>query len=131
MNKFLGITLVIIALAIAITPSFTECPLKTGDQSALMPCQQSARAEMVIGAPLAAVGTSIVFIRRKSALLSLGIIGIVLGVAAILIPNPLIGVCPSPTHQCNTLMRPSLDLVGTLAIIGSLGALVMARKAKD
>ena len=129
MNKFLGISLIILALAIAIVPSFTDCK-KATDLASAMPCQQSAKAEIIVGAPLAVVGASIVFTKKKGGLLSLSIIGVVLGVSAVLIPTTLIGTCPGQLMRCDTLMKPSLIALGTLTVIGGLGGLVLSRRAK-
>ena len=129
MNKFFGISLIVLALAIAIIPTFTDCK-NTSDLAAAMPCQQSARAEIIVGAPLAVVGVSMVFTKKKGGLFSLSIIGIVLGISAILIPTTLIGTCPGQLMRCDTLMKPSLIALGTLTIIGGLGGLVLSRRAK-
>ena len=130
MNKIFGISLLVLAIAIAVIPGFTSCQ-KSTDLASAMPCQQSAKAENVVGAPLAVVGVSMFFTRNKSSLLSLSIIGIVLGVSAILIPTGLIGTCQGGIMHCNTLMKPSLIVLGTLTVIGSLGGLTLSFRAKN
>jgi hypothetical protein len=57
MNKFLGITLIVIALAIAIIPAFTDCQsqgrslaLANGGTTA-MKCHWTAQAEIASGVP--------------------------------------------------------------------------------
>lgn len=96
-----------------------------------MPCQQSAAAEIVVGAPLAVVGASALFTRRKDGFLALSFIGIVLGVSAILIPTKLIGVCPGGLMHCNVYMRPILLFLGTVTVGMSGGMLASTRKLKD
>lgn len=136
MNKFLGITLIVIALAIAIIPAFTDCHSQGRSLSLAnggttdMKCHWTAQAEIASGVPLLAVGAMMVVARRKKNLISLGVMGGILGIFAILLPTQLIGVCQT-TMLCNTAMRPSLIALGSLAIIGSLGAMVLARKMED
>jgi hypothetical protein len=136
MNKFLGITLIVIALAIAIIPAFTDCQsqgrslaLANGGTTA-MKCHWTAQAEIASGVPLLAVGAMMVVIRRKKALITLGVMGSIVGIFTILLPTQLIGVCQT-TMLCNTIMKPSLTVFGSLAIIVSLGAMVLARKMGD
>jgi len=130
MKKFFGITLIVLAAAIAIIPQFTHCKSFSSDLASKMPCQQSAAAEIVIGAPLAAVGASVLFMKRKDGFMGLSFIGIVLGVSAVLIPTKLIGVCPGGLMHCNQLMRPILILLGTGTVIVSGGMLASTRKLK-
>jgi hypothetical protein len=69
--------------------------------------------------------------RRKNNLLGLSVMGLVLGIVAILLPVNLIGTCASPTEICNTTMKPALTILGSLTIVSSLGAMVLSRKAVD
>jgi hypothetical protein len=138
MNKVLGITLIVLALAIAILPSFADCAsqgnvltLASGKEIP-MKCHWTAKAEIAVGIPLLAAGAMMVTTRRKSNLLILGIMGCVLGVVAIMLTtNSLIGVCTTPTMVCRTLMKPTLTILGSLAIAASVGIIVLSRKAKD
>jgi hypothetical protein len=131
MQKFFGISLIVLALGIAILPQFTHCKSLSSDLASKMPCQQSAAAEIVVGAPLAVVGASALFTRRKDGFLALSFIGIVLGVSAILIPTKLIGVCPGGLMHCNVYMRPILLFLGTVTVGMSGGMLASTRKLKD
>ncbi len=130
MNKFFGITLIVLAAAIAIVPQFTQCKSFSSDLASKMPCQQSASAELVVGAPLAAVGASVFSMKRRSGFWGLSFIGIVLGVSAILIPTMLIGVCPGGLMHCNVLMRPLLILLGASTFIVSGWMLALSRNLK-
>ena len=136
MNKFLGIALIVFALAIAIIPGFTDCQSQ-GKSIALangntipMKCHWTGVAEIAVGVPLLAVGALITASRRKDSLLNLGIVGIILGVFAILLPTKLIGVCQS-SMLCNTAMKPSLIVLGSLALVGGVVAIVLSRKTGD
>jgi len=137
MGKFLGITLVVLALAIAIVPAFTDCQsqgksLTTSTGKVVpMKCHWTGVAEIGIAAPLLGVGAIMTFSRRKNSLMTLGVLGILLGGMAIAFPNGLIGVCATPTMLCHTVMKPTLTALGSVAIVGSIGAMVLAQKAKE
>jgi hypothetical protein len=132
LNKFLGIAILALGLAIAIVPNFTDCPtsMSMGGMAAKVPpCHASSTAEIYAGAPLAIIGGVMVFTKRKSGFLTLSILGVVLGAAAIALPH-IVGTCKSPTMICNTTMKPAVTLLGSLGIAGSLGGLVLIRKAR-
>lgn len=137
MNKLFGITLIVLALVIAILPVFTDCQSQgksltlTNGKTVPMKCHWSGIAEIGVAVPLLAVGVIMAASRRKNILLTMGILGIVLGGLVIAFPNWLIGVCPTPTMICHTVMNPGLTVLGSLAVVASLGALVLARKARD
>jgi hypothetical protein len=96
-----------------------------------MKCHWTGIAEVGVAIPLLTVGAVMTANRRKQNMMTMGILGIVLGAMAIAFPNGLIGVCATPTMTCHTVMKPALTVFGSLAIVGSLGAMVLARKAKD
>ena len=136
LNIFLGITLVVFALAIAVVPNFTDCAsqghfMTVGMMQVPMACHWAGRAEIAVGAPLVSVGAMMSFTRHKTGYLTLSILGVILGAAAILLPTSIIGTCPSPTMMCNTVMKPTLTILGSLTIVGSLGGLILMRKANS
>jgi len=136
-NRFLGVALIVMALAIAIVPAFTDCQSQgkaltlANGRTVPMKCHWTGVAEIATGVPLMAVGAMMTFTRRKRNLLGLGVMGSILGIFAILLPTQMIGVCTSMTGLCNTVMKPTLVTLGSLAIVGSLGVMVIARKASD
>ncbi len=136
MSKFLGITLIIFALAIGIIPALTDCQSQgkaitlANGKTVPMKCHWTGVAEMTTGIPLMAVGAMMIASRRRRYLQSLGVLGTILGIIAILLPNTLIGVC-STTMLCNTIMQPSLTILGSLAIVTSLGGLVLSLREKE
>jgi len=137
MNKFFGITLIVLALAIAIVPAYTDCQSQgkslttsTG-KTVPMKCHWNGIAEIGVAVPLLTVGVMMTVNRRKNNLMTMGVLGIVLGGMAIAFPSGLIGVCATPTMICHTIMKPALTAFGSVAIVGSLGAVVLTRKMKD
>jgi hypothetical protein len=135
-NKFLGITLIVLALAIAIVPTFTDCQsqgkaitLPNGTTTP-MKCHWTGVAEIATGVPLLAVGAMMTASRRKGNLRILGGMGGILGVFAILLPTQLIGVCQT-SMLCHTAMQPSLVVLGSLAIVSSGMAIMLSRKAAE
>jgi hypothetical protein len=135
-NKLFGVVLVVVALAIALVPAFTDCQSQgksitlANGKTIPMKCHWTAKAEIGVGAPMLAVGAMLGFSRRKSALFSLSLVGAVLGAAAILVPNTLIGVCASGM-PCHTVMQPTLTVLGGVAIAASIGGFIISRKALD
>ena len=136
MTKYLGIVLIVLALVIAILPGFTDCQSQgksitlANGTTVPMKCHWTGVGEIATGVPLLAVGSIMTVTRRKGNLRILGTLGVVLGIFAVMLPNTLIGVCQT-SMLCHTVMQPALTVLGSLAIAGSLGALVLSRKAQD
>ena len=127
MHKFFGIVLIVLALAIAVVPVFTDCQsqgkvltLTTG-KTVPMKCHWTGVAEIGVAVPLLAVGTMMTISRRRDNFRILGIMGAVLGALAISFPAGLIGVCQTPTMICHTVMRPAaLGLGDCCSLLGAL-----------
>ncbi len=136
MNRFFGVTLIVLALAIAIWPQYNTCERNgksittAAGTTVPMKCKWSAQAEIAVGVPLGVLGVVALTSRRKESMRNLPVMGIVLGALAISIPNNLIGVCSS-AMPCNTVMRPSLIGLGSLAIVISLVGLVVSQRRKE
>jgi hypothetical protein len=91
-----------------------------------MKCYWTARAEIAVAVPLFAVGLLMfVFARRNDAVRVLGVSSFFLGIAAILLPTALIGVCQPGTAICREAMRPSMIAAGGLVVAVSLIAIVV------
>lgn len=137
MMKVFGSVLLVLALATAIIPQFTDCEsqgkiltLTTG-KTVSMKCHWTARAEIPVGASLALVGAMMVTSRRKESQRNLSIMGIGLGALAILLPTSLIGVCSGSTMICHSVMRPILWSAGGVVGIISVLSMVTAQRRKD
>jgi hypothetical protein len=134
LNKILGISLVVLGLAIAIVPQFTDCASQGHFMTVMgnqvpMTCHWAARGEIAVGAPLMVMGGVMSFSRRRSGFFALGILGVVAGGFTMFLPHYIIDTCPGPTMACNTLMRPSLTALGSLTVIGSVVGMVLGKKA--
>lgn len=136
--KVAGAIIIILAIALAVVPMFTDCQsqgrmltLANGRQIS-MKCHWTGLAELALSIPLAAVGLMMIFSRKQESRRTLGITGIVLGIMAILLPTALIGVCMDPHMTCVSIMKPALILTGALALgIGLVVVFVARDKEED
>jgi hypothetical protein len=129
--KVIASILIVLALVIAVVPQFTDCQsqgraltLQSG-KTVPMKCHWTGQAEIVVGGPLLILGGLMFANRRRGTLRSLSILGIVLGVFAVLLPTALIGVCASADMLCNSVMKPTLIFSGSLVTIASLVGLIL------
>jgi hypothetical protein len=136
MLKAIGVVLIILALALAIVPFFTDCEsqgrlitLDNGKQIS-MKCHWTGRAELGIGVPLLVVGVLMLFARRRETATDLGVLSVVLGGMAIAFPAGLIGVCATPTMTCVTAMKPVLISAGAVVAALGIAAVVLSRLSK-
>ena len=134
--KITATILIVLALVIGIVPQFTDCQsqgqaitLQNG-KTIPMKCHWTALAELVVAVPLLAIGIMFTIVKRKETAVMLGILGIILSIFTILLPNWLIGVCSSDM-PCNLIMQPLLTVCGILALVASLAALVLATRLRE
>jgi hypothetical protein len=136
MLKLFGLTILIMALIIAIVPQFTTCESQgkaitlANGNSVPMKCKWTAQAELGTSAPLFAVGALMTSSRRKESRKSLSVLGIILGVIVMLIPAYLIGVCQT-LMVCHTIMKPVLLTAGGVVAGVSLAGLWISRRAEQ
>lgn len=135
--KVAAATLVILAIALAVVPMFTDCEasgrtltLANGNEIP-MKCHWTGQAELGLSLPLVGMAAMVGFSRRKETRRFLGIGGTILGAVAILLPTELIGVCMNPEMTCVSTMKPALILSGALVIGISVGIVVSAWGKED
>jgi hypothetical protein len=128
MFKYLGIIFITLALVVAIVPQFTTCQSQgqaislANGKTIPMKCNWTAQSELALAIPLFAVGAIMSFSKRRESRISLSILGTLLGIAVILMPVYLIGVCSS-NMLCNTVMKPTLLSAGAVVTALSLAGL--------
>lgn len=89
-----------------------------------MKCHWTGQAEMALAGPLLVTGSLLAINKRKETLHGLSVLGGILGIFVILLPTALIGVCANPDMICNSVMRPTLILLGSLILALSVFGLV-------
>ncbi len=91
----------------------------------MMKCFWSARAEIIAGVPLVALGILLFFARRRETIRVIGILTVLLGVLTIVIPTQLVGTCANTAMVCNTEMKPSLLVAGGITVALGVAVLVL------
>jgi hypothetical protein len=133
----IGGIFIVLALLMAIIPQFSSCQSQ-GSSIALpngttvpMKCYWTGQAELVLAVILLVIGILLIISRKVETQKYLSIVGILLGILAILMPTFIIGVCAMPTHICNTIMKTSLLILGPLVILDGLAGLILAIKSNE
>ncbi len=128
---------IVLALVTGIVPQFTNCSavgraltLENGNQIP-MKCHWSARSEIAIEIPMALTGVLALVISKKETKRALFGVSGVLGIATILIPTELIGVCSMPDMICHSTMRPLLIFTGALTLVAGAVGIVLASTQKE
>jgi hypothetical protein len=91
----------------------------------MMKCFWSARAEIITGVPLVALGILLLLARRKETFRVIGVMTTLLGVLTILLPTSVIGTCMNPDMVCNTEMKPTLLISGGITVALGVAVLVL------
>ena len=157
--KVLAVLILIVALVIIIVPQTTNCAAGEGDPAMRMggtgsatpssasmegampgagaapaakpKCFWSARAEIVVGVPLLAIGVLLFFARRKETVRALGVLATISGVLTILVPITIIGTCLSSQMVCNREMKPTLLIAGGITLALAIAALVLGETRRE
>jgi hypothetical protein len=131
--RAIGAIIVVLALVIGIIPQFTDC-LSQGSAIELpsgatipMRCHWTRQAEVAVALPLGVVGVAMIASRRRHTRRALSIVTASLGLAAVLVPTYLIGVCASEEMICAMVMKPTLLLAGILTMAVGVVGLVYLR----
>jgi hypothetical protein len=134
--KLTAVLMILLAIVIGVVPLFTDCQSQ-GRQLTLadgrtvpMKCYWTGQAELTLAAPIFVTGALMAFDKRKENLRNLNVVSAVLGVFVILLPTVLIGVCANPNMICNSIMKPSLILLGSLLVALSVFGIVKSFRMK-
>jgi hypothetical protein len=132
--KAVAVLMILLSVLIGVIPMYTDCEshgraltLADGRQVP-MKCHWTAQAESAVAVPLFATGALLTTSKKKESMRNLGILGAILGVFVILLPTALIGVCANPEMVCNSVMKPTLILTGSLVIALSLFGVIKSFK---
>jgi hypothetical protein len=90
-----------------------------------MRCLWTARAAIAVAAPLFLVGAFMVFSRRKETFRVLGAMTVLLGLITVLLPTMLIGTCKPDLAVCNTTEKPTMLIIGGIAMAIGLVVIVL------
>ena len=124
--KIAAAAILILAIVIGVVPQFTDCQSQgralalTNGKTVPMKCHWTAQAALATTLPLLGLGTVKAVSRRKESRRIISALGVLLGGAVILLPTYLIGVCASADMLCNSVLKPTLILAGTLIVAISL-----------
>jgi hypothetical protein len=135
--KIAAALLVVIALAVAVVPMFTDCQSQgraitlANGSTVAMKCHWSGVAELALAAPLLFVGLATFVSKRKETRRVLAMLGLVIGAMVVAVPTVLVGVCASADMLCNSIMRPTLVLAGILVMVISAVSWAMAERATE
>jgi hypothetical protein len=131
--RAIGAIIIVLALVIGIVPQFTDCLSQGGaielPSRATIPmrCHWTRQAEAAVALPLGVVGVVMIASRRRHTRRALSVIAMALGLAAVLLPTYLIGVCASEEMICAMVMKPTLLLAGILTMAVGLVGLIYLR----
>ena len=90
-----------------------------------------AWAELALAAPLLVGGILTTTSKRRESLRNVSMMNGFLGILAILLPTALIGVCGNPDMICNSVMKPSMILTGSLVVGISIVGVAQSLRMKD
>ena len=126
-----------LSLFLIIFPQFFDCESQgraielPNGKTVEMKCHWSATAEIALGVPLLASGIMLFITKNRGVKITIGIMGIVLGIMAALIPGYLIGVCGMATMICRQVMLPAVYLASGLVVLAGIATIIIASSRKE
>lgn len=115
-NKVLsGIVYLVFGVLLAFGP-YSIFPVCKSSMMA-MRCQDTAKAELVLGILTIAVGVLMLLINHRKFRIGLNIAAIPIGILAFLFPNSITGVCSKVHMTCRALTLPVLSLTGIALVV--------------
>jgi hypothetical protein len=125
-----GSAAIVTGLLIALGPQFLFKVCEVVDDMK-MKCFWTARAEIGVGALIAAFGIALLFFTHSKTQLGLNIGIILSAILALLFPHALIGGCPMHTMPCRMVTFPAITVISILVIISGLLYTVYLLRKKD
>jgi Domain of unknown function (DUF4418) len=124
-KRVIGVIIAFLAVCIVVIPQLTKC------HNSAMICNYNVKAQIGLCLPIAVEGLVLV-LGRKESTIGLALVGIALGVSVILVDYVLIGVCVSMIENmnCQTIMKPSLLVLGVLVILANVWLLWISKPNK-
>ena len=124
-KKAVGIIAIMLGVLVALIPKVifpvcTDMIELINGKTLYMKCHWSAMAELLIGWLTVFNGILILVFKRHETQIALSIMLILLGLAALLIPTIVIGMCKAPTMACRVGTKPALIVMSVIIMI--LGA---------
>lgn len=126
MKKFIGITSITAGLFLIFIPRFI-LPACEYEGFSRMHCSDTAIAEMVLGALLAAAGSAAFLATSPRFLIADAVIACVILGAAFFMPN-VYGYCANRNMPCHYGMVPGIRFVAVLAMIALLAGIAIAAR---
>ena len=127
----------VLSLFLIIFPQFFDCESQgraielPNGKTVEMKCHWSAVAEIALGVPLLASGVILFVTKNRGVKITMGIMGIILGIMAALIPGYLIGVCGMATMICRQVMLPAILLASGLVVLAGVATVILASTRKE
>lgn len=135
--KGFAVVFIVLSIFLIIFPQFFDCESQgraielPNGKTVPMKCHWSAVGEIAVGIPLLASGIILLITKQRSVKISMGIMGIILGVMAALIPGYLIGVCGVGTMICRQVMLPAILLASGLVVLVGILVVIIAANHKE
>lgn len=134
MNKFLGITIAVLGIALAAVPFVTDCQAhgKLMANGMPMACSDARVPDAALGGSLVVAGAVMAtpLSRKKGVFFGIAGLAVVLGAAGALVPHTLTHTCANPAMFCNTEMVPALWVVGGFTVVGGVTGLIVGLRKK-
>ncbi len=125
-NKVIGSIVFALGLLVALTPRYILPVCEWAGKKSGMNCGYMGRAEILIGLIVISIAIGTFLSKGAEALRWLMLVGLVTGVAVVLVPQVL-GYCPSSQMPCHYGAVPMLRLLGGLLAITSAAGIVIAK----
>jgi hypothetical protein len=125
MSKYSAIALAILGLIIAVGPYVLY---RICDESMAGPCNDTGHAEILIGASIAVLSVSMLFMNDGRRRMCLGFAVLALSVLSVLVVTTIIGTCDSGMMACNRTGKPGMIATGTIAAMVSVVNVVLIKR---